>query len=98
MPTEAIFASLEEAGYRREDIKHLDRYYVVKVLQHPRNPETGRLLIDPPEEQKIDKVREIREKLRRVNYPEHLIDEKVDQILKARAVAEAKKLEKFFKK
>lgn len=37
IPFHSLCASLEDAGYRREEIGRLTRWYILRVLSHPRN-------------------------------------------------------------
>ncbi len=67
---------LEEAGHRRNEIRHLSRWYVLRVLQHPRT-EKGALdadLVQPAPVDDLTPEMVHRRRLQARNYPEHLID------------------------
>lgn len=88
LPFTTICAMLLDAGITdRQQIKDMKRWYFLRVIQHPRN-KSGELtlpgLFDSEAEEKgVSPEDEIRFVLRLRNYPEHLIEAKVKQVLAA---------------
>lgn len=71
-----VAAILEEHGYRKDQIAGMTRWYVLRVLQHPRRDDEARSLApayhEQPGERPSSRQRR-RAKLRDRKYPEHLI-------------------------
>lgn len=78
----SICAMLEDAGYRREEIKHLTRWYVKRVLQHARD-KNGELILPKHQQQKktLSYEQQLRNILRKRGYPEQYLDRKVEELL-----------------
>jgi hypothetical protein len=75
-----------EFGYKRHEIGNLTRGYIFRVLLWPRDSD-GRLC--PPENSEaspMSRVRQLREIFFRRGVPEHLINEKVAEAIKAESV------------
>lgn len=78
----SICAMLEDAGYRRDQIKHLTRWYVKRVLQHARD-KNGELILPKHQQQKktLSEEEKIRNIWRRRGYPERYLERKVQESL-----------------
>lgn len=88
MSDETLFAILEERGYRRDQIAKLDRWYVARVLCHPKdrhgNVEVRRVQgMAPP----ADVAVSLRRLYRRQNWPEWRVEKQVGLMMEGRARA-----------
>jgi len=81
LPFATVCAILEDAGYRRDQIKDLTIGYVRRVVQHARD-EKGRVEFERPAASKPDPENTVVAWLKRRNYPAHLIGERTREILR----------------
>jgi hypothetical protein len=63
-------------GYRRSEIKDLDRAYVRRALQHPRD-ESGRVMMPSAFTAPVDRIAHAKRMLILRNYPEWAIDAQI---------------------
>ena len=80
---------LEERGHRREDIKNYTRWYVKRVIMHPRK-KNGSLdveAVQPSEAEPIEAL--IEKKLKRQKFPRHLIAERTVEWIELKKKIEA---------
>lgn len=85
-----ICAMLEDLGYRRDQIKHLTRWYVKRVLQHARD-KNGELILPRQVQQKktLSYEQQLRNILRKRGYPEQYLERKVEELLEKERIRRA---------
>lgn len=86
IPFVSLCASLEDAGYRREEIGRLTRWYILRVLNHPRNK--GAVVIRRVPwfvDASLTDHNRIRRILLRQGCPAWRIEERLQEVLAERA-------------
>ena len=81
---------LEDAGYRREQIKSLSRWYVLRVLQHRRD-EKGKLdlkaamskVAGAAAKRRLSREEQLTTLLKRRRCPQHMIAVRIEEMIRA---------------
>lgn len=81
--TETLFALLEDKGYRRAEMGRLDRWYVSRVIFHPREPKTDAIDVKAHAE-KPEPKDAYREMYLARGWPEWRIEAKAQERLMAK--------------
>lgn len=78
-----LLATLEQRGYQRRAILDLPLSYVFGVLCHPRDEQTGELIVQyrDKEHKPYDHRAAVRASLRKRKVPEHLLEDVLARVL-----------------